>query len=338
MKKFNEEMYKQIKKEGIFEDQYYKYIVIDKKIILKGWKTSWMTSLKYEFFGILDTNKKDIFTVDNMKELQDETNEEARKEVIKDIIKNYDYYKNIQKKLFDEKIKNEDFKRSILYYYTDCYSSNNFKELFIQDVKPEELKKQLIDNIINSAKSENEETFINKFLTKEKSEIINEIKEKIKNNVNKWDFDYNWQNGIPEAERIDQNFDNLTSLRINKAELVENEYKKLFNNPSKTLIKAKKMYYLLKEYNEKNKNKTCNIYLKNDLKLKCLDFDYLINRCLQGNEKAISYRLFTGSERCLLETYNEEQGRGKRENDLFLEDIKKIEFKKDVIFDESGDL
>ena len=61
MEKFNEEIYKGIKQHGYFEDQYYKYIVIDKKTVFKGWKTGYLSSQEYKFFGILDTTKKDIW-------------------------------------------------------------------------------------------------------------------------------------------------------------------------------------------------------------------------------------------------------------------------------------
>lgn len=331
MKKFNEEMYKGIKQKGAFEDQYYKYIVIDKKAVFKGWKTSYLSSQKYEFYGILDTTKKDIFTLDNSKELQEEFKEEAKQQVLNKIKNTYDYYLNLQKEQFNQR---EEAKKSILYYYNDRYS-NNFNDLYIKGTTPEQLKKDLFNKIINVKNSWSDESFLQKYLIESKNNIIEEIAQNIfdANYMDEWDFNYNWNNHN-EPQKIEFSFNNYISMELNKIELIYNEYLKIWNNPSELLKKCKKLYNICKQFKEENNNKTCTLYLDNGKQFKILDFDYLITICEQGNAKAISYRLLTGPERYQLERHNEEKGRGTREDDLFIEDIKKLEFSKKVIYEE----
>lgn len=331
MKKFNEEMYKGIKQHGYFEEQYYKYIVIDKKAVFKGWKTSYLSSQKYEFYGILDTAKKDIFTLDNSDELQAEMKEEAKKQVLNKIKNTYDYYLNLQKEQFNTR---EEAKKSILYDYVDRYS-NNFNNLFIKGTTPQELKEDLFNKIINVKNSWSSEAFIQKYLTESKNDIIKEIEQNIfdAEYMKEWDFNYNWNNHN-EPQRIEFSFNNYISMELNKIELIFVEYLKIWNNPSELLKKCKKLYNICKQFKDENNNKTCTLYLDNGEQFKILDFDYLITICEQGNAKAISYRLLTGPERYQLERYNEEKGRGTREDDLFIEDIKKLEFSKKVIYAE----
>ena len=336
MEKFNEEIYKGIRNNGFYEDQYYRYIIIDKKLVFKGWKTSYLSSMKYDFFGVMDGKKQDIFTMDNMDYLQKEFNNEAIEEVTQGIMAQYDYYLNILHNEFMQKISDEGFKRSILYYYTSDNGSNSFSQLFIKNVTPGELKKQLINKIIKVNKNINSEAFINKYLTETKSDIIKEIIKNIFDGVylNEWDFNRNWNNGIEESKRIKFSFNNYISLNINKIDLIINEYTKIYNDPSNLLIKAKNMYYLCDSFMKEHNNKSCYITLKNDLRLKAIDFSYLTYIFESGQEKAITYRLFTNAERIKLETYNEETKGLKREDDLFIEDIKKIEFNNKIIFEE----
>lgn len=337
MEKFNEEIYKGIKNNGSYEDQYYRYIIIDKKLVFKGWKTAYLSNMKYDFFGVMDGKKQDIFTLDNIDYLQNEFNNEAIEEVTQGIMTQYDYYLNILHDEFMEKIKDEKFKDSILYYYT---REDKFKELFIKNTTPAELKKQLINKIITVNKNINSEAFINKYLTEKKEDIIQEIKQNIFDGayLNEWDFNYNWNNGIEEANRIKLSFNNYVSININKIDLIVNEYNKIYNDPSKLLIKAKNMYYLCDNFMKEHNNKSCYITLKNDLKLKVIDFNYLTYIFETGKEKAITYRLFTSAERLKLETYNEETKGLKREDDLFIEDIKKIEFNNKIIFKEDEEI
>lgn len=336
MEKFNEEIYKGIKSNGSYEDQYYRYIVIDKYFIFKGWKTSYLSSMKYEFFGVMDNKKQDIFTMDNVDYLQKEFNKEAIEEVTQGIMTQYDYYLNILHNEFMQKISDSEFKRSILYYYTSEDGSNSFSQLFIKNVTPAELKKQLINKIITVNKNINSEAFINKYLTEKKEDIVKEIKQNIFDGVylDEWNFNYNWNNGIEEAKRLKFSFNNYISLNINKIDLIVNEYTKIYNDPNKLLIKAKDMYYLCDSFMKEHNNKSCYITLKNDLKLKVIDFSHLTYIFETGQEKAITYRLFTNNERIKLETYNEETKGLKREDDLFIEDIKKIEFNNKIIFEE----
>ena len=52
MKKFNEELYKEITKNGTYKDNYYKYIIIEKNMVFKSWDSNYLDGLKYEFFGV----------------------------------------------------------------------------------------------------------------------------------------------------------------------------------------------------------------------------------------------------------------------------------------------
>ena len=331
MKKFNEEMYKGIKKSGVFEDQYYRYIVIDKKQVFKGWKSSYLSSMKYEFYGILDTTKKDIFTLGNSDELQKEMNEEAAKKVLNKIENNYNYFLELQKEQFNQR---EKAKKEILYYYNDRYSSN-FNDLFIKGTTPEQLKQELFNKIITVKNSWTSEAFIHKYITDSKNTIIDEIEKNIldADYLDQWQFNYKWNNHN-EPCKIDFSFNNHISLELNKIELIYNEYLKIWNNPSKILKKCKNLYNICKKFKDEHNNKTCYLYLDNGEQLKVIDFDYLITILSQGNEKAIVYRLFTGSDNYKVEKHNEEKRQLTRESDLFIEDIKKLEFNKNIIFEE----
>ena len=100
--------------------------------------------MKYEFFGILDKSKKDIFTLDNIEEIQKDFIKEAEEKILQNIIEKENDYIKIQQKNFNKRIENDDFKRGILYYYIDGYSSNNFNDLFVKGKTPEDFKKELL--------------------------------------------------------------------------------------------------------------------------------------------------------------------------------------------------
>lgn len=335
MGKFNEEIYKGITKNKEYKDQYnYKYIIVDKNLIYRSYYSTYYDSMEYKFFGILSKEKKDIFTMNNIDELQKEFNEEAEKEAINEIMKNYEYYVNIQKENFNKKIENEDFKRSILYDYIE----NKFNQFFVKNVKIEELKKSLIDNIIYINKNMNNKDFINKYINESKNDIIIELKNNIFSGkyINEWDFNYNWNNSRYETEEtnIEFSFDNNISLQLNKIELIVSEYKKIYNDPCDSLKKAKKLYNLCNNFKNEHNNKTCYLYLKDNTKLKVLDFKQLIWTFEQGKEKAISYRLFTNKEIEILNEYNEKTKDTTWNDDLYILDIKKLEFNNKIIFEE----
>ena len=125
-KEYNKEMYKEIRKNGEYKDNYYKYILIDKKYVFKTWDSNYITSQEYKFYGVIDSKKQDIFTENNIEEIQEELIQEAKKEIEKEILQHKEEYKNIQKDNFEELLKSENFKRGIDYYFYDSYTRNNF--------------------------------------------------------------------------------------------------------------------------------------------------------------------------------------------------------------------
>lgn len=334
-KKFNKEIYEGIKKGGNYKDQYYNYILINKNQVFKGWASNWLTSQKYEFFGIMDKNKKDVISTDNIETVQKETIQEAIEEITSDILKNEDYFLNIQKEAFYKRISTEEAKRGILY---NSGKLERFPEYYVIGTTPEELKKELCSYLIRAKERYfTSEAYFTKYTTQAAEEIKKEIKETIQDDrsVDEWDFNYNWNNGTPDSEKIACTFKNYVSLLLNKYNFIVSEYKKLYEAPSEQLKKSKKLFNLCEEFYKINNNKSCFIYLKDGSKLKAIDFDYLIYILKSGREKGITYQLFTGSDRNILEKYNETAHQKTREDDLFVEDIQKIEFNKKIIYEEA---
>ena len=332
IKRYNNEIYEAIKKRGYYIDQYnYKYIQINNNIFY-GYNTEHLDSLKYEFYGIIDDSNKSIINISNIEEIQKEYITEVENEATAEILKEYNYYKNIQKEAFNKLIKNDSFKRNIIYNYIDC---KEFNKQFITGYTPEDLQKQLYNNIIKINKHENNNKFYNIYKTLTKSEIIDLFKDNIFNSdyISEWDFNYNYNNYIEnEAEKIPFNFNNYISLMINKYDYIINEYKKIYENPAADLVKLKNVYIKINDFYNQNNNKTGYLYLKNDLKLKITDFKTFINIISNGREDIITYMFLTGPDRCQLEKYNEEVNGLTREDDLFIKDIKKITFNNKMIY------
>ena len=333
-KKYNYDLYKELrtKKECLYNN--YKYIVIEKNQVFRSYDFTFYDSLKFEFFGIIDTNKKDIFTMDNIKEIQDEMSREAEQKAIEEIKKNYQYYLNIQKEAFNKRIENEDFKRSLIYNYY----GERFLQMFIDNVSIDDFRNQLLNNVLYKRQSLNDHKFMTMFLELSKSEIVEQFKTMILDGfyLDKWDFNYNWNNKKEfEQFPVDFSFNNYVSLSLNKIELLINEYYKIINNPSETLEKCKKLYNICNEFYNNNNNKTCYLYLGNDLKLKILDFQNLIYKLHDGKDQFFSYYLLTNNEQQKVIEYNQNVNSLQRENDILVKDIKKLEFNNKIIYMEA---
>lgn len=334
MKKFNEELYKEITKNGTYKDNYYKYIIIEKNMVFKSWDSNYLDGLKYEFFGIIDKNKKDIITLNNAETLQNELIEETKSEILKDILNNKEEFTTAQKQNFYNKLKNEEFKKRILYTYTlDNYTNNNFKRLYVTEKTPNELYDELLKDLITTKKVFNNDAFLKKYIKEPKESIKNELKEVFTSNdmIDKWNFEREWNNEN-DTIKIDCTFNNNVSLKLNKINFIINEYKKFVDNANEQIKKSKLLYNVCKKFKEENENKTCTIAFNNNLKLKCLDFSYLITCFENGNEKFMTYRLLTNAERNQLEQYNTKTKETNRDDDLYTNDIEKLEFGKKIIF------
>ena len=327
MKKFNEEIYKGIKNNGSYEDQYYKYLIIEKKLVFKSWKSSSIDNLDYKFYGVLIPEKRDIYTMENLEEIQKEYNEEARKMIIEGIRTQEEYYLNIQEKAFNSMINNEEYKRNIMYDYIDSYGYSNFNYLYMIRKTPEELKNDLINKIITVNNSYNNHEFLDKFINESKNDIIKEIKEKIFNCkfIDNWSYER-------EYPEIELNFNNYVSLSLNKINYIINKYIEFYNNPSQTLLKTISIYDSCIEFYNKHKNKTCYITLKNDKKLKCYDYCLFYIMLENGKEEISTYRIFTNKDQEIIKSYNKEVNGKNWETDLFIKDIKSIEFNNKIIY------
>lgn len=340
MEKFNEEIYKGIVNNGKYEDEYCTFMLIDANhndyncdLVLKAWKSSYFTSLKYEFFGVLDKKRKDIFTPNNIETIRKELLEQAKKELTEEILKEEEKYINIQKKNFDEKIKNDDFK---LHLYNN-YLQNDFKKYYILGKTPKEIKDEQMKFLFNKNLYDKETDFILKYLTFTDKEIKDEFKERYKNgkDIDKWEFNYKWNNEYyGKSEEIEVNYINNISLYLNRVDYFVNEYKKVYEDPSELLQKNKNLYIKCKNFYEENQNKSCKIYLKNDLEIQIDDFRNLFYTLENGNEKIIIYCITTNKEIGKLKEYNTIINNEKYDDDLHIKDIKKITFRNKTIYEE----
>ena len=337
--------------ELIFKDEYYLYTYIN-GAVFKSWHSSSVFGQDWKFYGVVDHIANDVYTEADLTTIQSRLCNEAKAQVIDEIKANRNYYTILQKDAFKMRLEDADnnFKRGILYRYTDDYSSGTFNELFVKGTTPEQLDEELVQRLVDNKTIFSKEPFFKKLVEQSTAEIVREIADYYRDdaNVDKWGFDYDFNNGIAKETGgyIEPSFDALISLKLNKIDLIVEEYRKRYNEPSTQLLKSQKLYQVCKDFHERHENKSCTItlgdgqihQLKKDARFKFQDFEGLIYLFSTGASKSYTYRYLTGNDRLNLELFNAERHpEERRDDDLHVEDITKIEFGKNVIFEEGAD-